>query len=210
VGLQEVRRTAVSPTLIYTFRGIGVELLEANSIKQMPNEVISTGIHRADLADGVCAEPYLTTPQPTILFSVNDGEAPNLFEAGPDTAVPADSITVIRLYPDRPPTSRTKASTANSSIVGTPYAAIIGRFGVVTNHTVRDGPQVRPGDVRGKKQDAVVDLLSDDLAVTDRIETESGVWQVAARPSDSQFGRTADLDTHSPGHAGRTLSLQLR
>ena len=39
------------------------------------------------LTDGVLAEPYLTTPQPTILFSVNDGEAPSLLEEGPDAAV---------------------------------------------------------------------------------------------------------------------------
>jgi len=134
------------------------------------------------LGDGVCAEPYLTTPRPTILFSVNDGEAPNLLEEGPDAAVPADSVTVIRLYPDRPPTSKTVVGTTSSTIVGTPYAAIVGQFGVATNHTVREGPQVRPGDVRGKHQIAVVDLLSDELAVTDRIDTESGVWQAVAHP----------------------------
>jgi len=134
------------------------------------------------LVDGVFAGSYLSTPQPTLLFSVNDGEAPNLLEEGPDAAVPADSVTVIRLYPDQPPTSKTRAGTTNSTIVGTPYAAIVGRFGVVTNHTVREGPQVRPGDVRGHKQIAVVDLLSEDLAVTDRIDTESGVWQAVAHP----------------------------
>jgi len=134
------------------------------------------------LADGVFAEPYLTTPQPTILFSVNDGEAPNLLEEGADAEVPADSVTVIRLYPDRPPTSKTMAGTTHSTIVGTPYAAIIGRFGVVTNHTHREGPQIRPGDVRGNNQITVVDLLSDDLTVTDRIGTESGVWQAVVHP----------------------------
>jgi len=134
------------------------------------------------LADAVVAEPYLTTHQPTILFSVNDGEAPSLIEEVPDAAVPADSVTVIRLYPDRPPASRTVAGTTMSTIVGTPHAAIIGRFGVVTNHTVREGAQIRPGDVRGNHQIAVVDLLSDDLTVTDRIDTESGVWQAVAHP----------------------------
>jgi DNA-binding beta-propeller fold protein YncE len=132
--------------------------------------------------NGVFAGTYLSTPQPTILFSVNDGEAPNLLEEGPDAAVPADSVTVIRLYPDRPPVSKTVAGTTNSTIVGTPYAAVVGRFGVVTNHIVRNGPQVRPGDVRGSNQIAVVDLLSEDLAVTDRIDTKSGVWQAVAHP----------------------------
>jgi len=134
------------------------------------------------LADSIYAEPYLTTPQPTLLFSVNDGEAPNLLEEGPDAAVPADSVTVIRLYPDRPPASKTVAGTTNSTIVGTPYAAIVGRFGVVTNHTHREGAQIRPGDVRGNNQITVMDLLSDDLSVTDRINTESGVWQAVAHP----------------------------
>jgi DNA-binding beta-propeller fold protein YncE len=134
------------------------------------------------LADSVFAGPYLSTPQPTILFSANDGEAPNLLEEGPNAAVPADSVTVIRLYPDRPPTGKTVAGTTNSTIVGTPHSAMVGRFGIVTNHTVRGGPQVRPGDVRGNSQIAVVDLLSEDLAVTDRIETESGVWQAVAHP----------------------------
>jgi DNA-binding beta-propeller fold protein YncE len=134
------------------------------------------------VSHSVLAETYLTTPQPTILFSVNDGEAPNLIEEGPDAAVPADSVTVVRLYPDRPPTYQTRAGTTNSTIVGTPYAATIGRFGIVTNHTFREGAQVRPGDVRGLNQIAVVDLLSEDLAVTDRIATETGVWQAVVHP----------------------------
>lgn len=133
------------------------------------------------LADRVFAGPYLTTPQPTILFSVNDAEAPNLLEEGPDATVPEDSVTVIRLYPDRPPTSRTVAGTTMSTIQGSPHLAIIGRFGIVTNHVVRYGPE-RPQDIRGENQIAVVDLLSDDLVVTDRINTESGVWQAAAHP----------------------------
>lgn len=133
------------------------------------------------LATGVVAEPYLTTPQPTILFSVNDAEALNLLEEGPEAAVPADSVTVIRLYPDRPPTSRTVAGTTMSSIYGSPHSAIVGRFGIVTNHVVRYGPERAP-DTKGTNEIAVVDLLSDDLTVTDRINTESGAWQAVAHP----------------------------
>jgi len=134
------------------------------------------------LADCTVAQPYITTPRPAILFSVNDGEAPSLIEEVTDAAVPADSVTVIRLYPDRPPTSKTVAGTTMSTIVGTPYAAIIGHFGIVTNHRQREGAQIRSGDVRGNNQIAVVDLLSDDLTVTDRIDNKRGVWQAVVHP----------------------------
>ena len=125
---------------------------------------------------GALADEYnfVTTEQPTVLLSINDGEVPSLLPAynptfNPSENVP-DSITVIRLYKDESPVIKTVYGTTSNSIVGSPHAAIVGRYGIVTNHDSRRTGSDTPREATGTNQIVAVDLESDDLAVVSRIE----------------------------------------
>ena len=63
-------------------------------------------------ADGTQA--YITTAQPTVLFSINDGEAGSLVSGV--RQVVDDSVTVIRVFPDQPPTIATVYDAADKPI----------------------------------------------------------------------------------------------
>ncbi|NIL93646.1 MAG: hypothetical protein GTO71_04235 [Woeseiaceae bacterium] len=131
--------------------------------------------------------PYITTNKPTILLSVNDGESIALLadlqngEKAENPLITEDSITVVRLFGDQPPAINTVYGTTSSTIAGSPHAAIIGRFGVITNHNWRFG-EARSPDVVGQNQIISIDLESDDLPVVSRIEFEAQPWQAIAHP----------------------------
>jgi DNA-binding beta-propeller fold protein YncE len=124
---------------------------------------------------------YLTTTRPTVLFSVNDGESLALLSNDGETVNVEDSVTVIRLFSDRPPEIKTVYGTTSSSIVGSPHAAIMGRFGIVTNHDIRLGGPVPP-EITGRNQIVTVDLESSDLSIASRVELESQPWLAVAHP----------------------------
>ena len=124
---------------------------------------------------------YVTTEQPIILFSINDGEVPSILpHLSPEDNV-RDSITVIRLSKDMPPVTRTVYGTASSSILGSPRAAIVGRYGIVTNHDDRGGLKAAP-EVTGQNQIVAVDLESDDLRVASRVELAQQPLLALAHP----------------------------
>ena len=129
---------------------------------------------------------YITTEKPTILLSINDGELPSLLPSFNPTYNPIeqvrDSITVIRLFKDKPPAIKTVYGTTSSSIIGSPHAAIVGRYGIVTNHDLRG---ISPGTERegiGPNQIVAVDLDSDDLTVVSRVELDTPPRLALAHP----------------------------
>lgn len=123
---------------------------------------------------------YLATARPTVLLSLNDGESGSLVSNADGVVNIPDSITVIRLFNDRPPEIKTVYETVPNSIIGPPYAAIVRNFGIVINHDFRLKP-VSP-EVTGRNQIASIDLNSEDLPVISRIELETQPWHVAAHP----------------------------
>jgi DNA-binding beta-propeller fold protein YncE len=127
------------------------------------------------------SDEYITTMQPTVLLSVNDGESIALVSGAGESVRTDDSVTVIRLFNDRPPEIKTVYGTTSSTIIGSPYAAIVGRFGIVTNHDDRLGEPVSP-EVTGRNQIVAIDLESDNLSVTSRIELDAQPWLAIAHP----------------------------
>ena len=124
---------------------------------------------------------YITTKQPIILFSINDGEVPSILpHLSPEDNV-QDSITVIRLSKDKPPVTRTAYGTTSSTILGSPRTAIVGRYGIVTNHDDRSGLKVPPEAI-GQNQIVAIDLESDDLRVVSRVELARQPWLALAHP----------------------------
>jgi WD40 repeat protein len=124
---------------------------------------------------------YITTTQPMILFSINDGEAPYVLP-NPVLEKPVpDSVTVIRLSTDRPPVTKTAYGTTSSTIIGSPRTAILGHYGIATNHDERSGLRIPP-EAPGHNQIAVVDLESDDLRIVSRLELAQRPWLALAHP----------------------------
>jgi DNA-binding beta-propeller fold protein YncE len=124
---------------------------------------------------------YVTAKQPIILFSINDGEVPSLLPHPSPEDIVQDSITVIRLSKDMPPVIRTVYGTTSSTILGSPRTAIVGRYGIVTNHDDRSGLKVPP-EVTGQNQIVAVDLESDDLRVVSRVELAQQPLLALAHP----------------------------
>jgi DNA-binding beta-propeller fold protein YncE len=139
-------------------------------------------------AHGAHANEYnfVTTEKPTVLLSINDGEVPALFAAYNPTLNPAevvpDSITVIRLFKDKPPTTNTAYGTTSNSIVGSPHSAIVGRYGIITNHDSRRTGPGAPREAIGTNQIVAVDLESADLSVVSRLELTSQPRLALAHP----------------------------
>jgi DNA-binding beta-propeller fold protein YncE len=127
------------------------------------------------------SSPYITTNSPTILLSVNDGESIGLLAGAEKPLITEDSITVFRLFSDQPPVINTVYGTTWSTIYGSPHAAIIGRFGIITNHDFRFDESMSP-DVVGRNQIVSIDLEAEDLRVVSRIYFESQPWQAVAHP----------------------------
>ena len=130
---------------------------------------------------------YLTSRRPTTLFSVNDGELATLFPAAGPVSSVEDSITRIRLHPDRPPDSITVYGTTSSTIYGSPYATIIGRYGMVTNHGERPGLPETSLESAGTSEISVVDLESADLRVVSRIELDVAPRLALAHPDGARL-----------------------
>lgn len=124
---------------------------------------------------------YITTHQPTVLMSVNDGESNSWAKVAGQSALTEDSVTRIRLFRDQPPIIDTVYGTTSSTIWGAAYAAILGRYAIITNHDYRMGEIVAP-EVAGQNQILALDLESDDLKVTSRIYTEARPWLALPHP----------------------------
>ncbi len=132
--------------------------------------------------------PYLTTPFRATLLSANDGEIRFLHTRDGTRQEPVqDSITVIRLYPDHPPVSKTVAGTVPSTIYGAPHIAISadGRFGFVTNHSWRyqsAATQQQPPAEHLPNLLTVIHLAADDLPVLDQVKLPAEPWMVDLHP----------------------------
>lgn len=127
---------------------------------------------------------YLTTSTPTILFSVNDGEAGALVMG--DGEPVQDSVSVVRLSSDAPPEIKTVYGGAHSSLLGSPHAAVVGGFGIVTNHNIRLDEQrqfvEKNGVHEGRNQIAVIDLTS--MKVTDIEYLDAIPWLAHTHSDD--------------------------
>ena len=166
-------------------------------------------------------EPFfITSTAPIRLLSVNDGEVAPWWQ--PDTAPAPDSITVIDVFSDHPPRTRTVYDTTHSSYWGTPRIAIIGRFGVVTNHVRRDQWSIQTKAI-GSNEVSVVDLNSNGLTITDRLDLDFAPYLAVAHPDGKrlliggqgqwlvydidQQGKLAEL--HRTGVDGTVISFAL-
>jgi len=129
---------------------------------------------------------YIKTETNTTLISINDGEAGAIVD-GAGQAV-ADSITVINLSPTSAPVIRTVYGLASSTLMGAPHAAVIGHYGVVTNHSLRvdqNGSFVNDAtDVAGKNQVVVMDLRT--LSVTDSVQLDAHPWLAKAHADNER------------------------
>lgn len=129
---------------------------------------------------------FITTETSTTLMSVNDGEAGALV-SGSGQAV-ADSVTVINLSPTSAPVIRTVYGLAASTLIGSPHAAIVGRYGIVTNHNMRlDQSRNLVEDTRqvaGNNQVVVIDLQT--LVVTDSVRLDAKPWLARGHPDQER------------------------
>ena len=125
---------------------------------------------------------YLVSATPTVLFSVNDGEAGALFSDS--DIVVEDSVTVIHLTPDAPPRVVTRYGEVSSTILGSPHAAIVGGFGIVTNSNIRFNDQAQLTESKepwgGENEVKSIDL--DSLQVAGTLVLESAPWLSIAHP----------------------------
>lgn len=125
---------------------------------------------------------FITSTTPTILVSVNDGEAGTLVTG---RGVPVqDSVSVIKLTPNSPPEIKTVYGIAHSSLIGSPHTAVLERFGIVTNHNIRLDNQRKfvpmSGPHVGRNQVVIVDLES--MTATDQMNLDSVPWLAHAHP----------------------------
>jgi len=142
--------------------------------------VLCIGLHWSHALPADTNE-FITTDRPTVLLSVNDGESNSWATIAGEPALTDDSVTRIRLFSDQPPIIDTVYGTTSSTIWGPPYAAILGRYAIITNHDYRMGESVPP-EVAGRNQILALDLESDELKVTSRIYTENQPWVAIAHP----------------------------
>ena len=131
-------------------------------------------------------QPYLTTSEPLTLFSTNDGEIGAWPHAWP-TEVVDDSFTVIKLFQDRPPVSRTVYGKTSSSIMGAPYAAIVGQYAIVTNHDRRPFDPDTPKEVTGANEIAIVDLAHPDYQVVSRFRMSGNPMLALPHPDQGKL-----------------------
>jgi len=129
---------------------------------------------------------FVKTEINTTLISINDGEAGALV-AGAGESV-ADSVTVINLSPTSAPVIRTVYGLAASTLMGSPHAAVIGHYGIVTNHTLRVDQNLNfvnaTTEVVGKNQVVVLDLRT--LAVTDSMQLDANPWLAVAHKDNER------------------------
>ena len=154
----------------------------------------------------------LSTAEPITILSANDGETHIARDSNGnlgDTQTVRDSVTVIHLGPNHPPTVKTAYAIAPNTIWSAPYSAIAGngRFGFVTNNGERTGagllealksPPGEPvsnsdlsqADLQKQRLSArlsnlvtVIDLESPDLKVVRRFSFDEPVWNAASLPN---------------------------
>jgi WD40 repeat protein len=146
--------------------------------------------------------PYVATPAPLRILSVNDGGALNAIGL-PDIRLP-DSVTVIDLTSDQPPATRTVSGTVPNTISGAPYAAIVhgGRYAFIPSHSW--GAQET--DANSPNQLAVVDLDAPGLDVAAVVPLPPNPWQALAHPD----GERAIVITNHQFHVFRMEAGQPR
>ncbi len=149
------------------------------------------------------------------LLSANDGASDVVWRKTPEGLVDyevktQDSFTVIRLYPDRPPETKTVYGTVPCNVIGTPTMAISheGRWGLVTNHGLilpgmradyPTGTLLENADIQGvdlNSQDlapplsnmlSLIDLKSEELRVADRVLFDDHPTHVLPTPDGKHF-----------------------
>jgi hypothetical protein len=160
--------------------------------------------------------PYISVKEPITLLSANEGVSDILWRRTPEGLIDfemktPDSFTVIRLWPDRPPTSKTVYGTVPCTIAGTPTMAISGdgRFGLITNHGCQSeswGPlrypedqpltnaDIRPEDMSKQKlapprsdMVSMIDLASPEFRVVDRVLFDDQPTHVLPHPDGEHF-----------------------
>ncbi len=135
--------------------------------------------------------PFVTTPVPIRILSVNDGGA--LAAIGmPDLRLP-DSITVIDLTSDQPPATRTVSGTVPNTIAGAPHAAIVhgGRYAFIPSHSWS-----AQEDESSPNQVAVVDLDAPGLDVVAVVPLPPNPWQALAHPDGERAIVITDHQFH--------------
>jgi hypothetical protein len=142
-------------------------------------------------AAGADEFPFVTTPVPIRILSVNDGGA--LAAIGmPDLRLP-DSITVIDLTSDQPPATRTVSGTVPNTIAGAPHAAIVhgGRYAFIPSHSWS-----AQEDESSPNQVAVVDLDAPGLDVVAVVPLPPNPWQALAHPDGERAIVITDHQFH--------------
>ena len=160
--------------------------------------------------------PFITTKKPITLLSANEGISDILWRRTPEGLIDfemktPDSFTVIRLWPNRPPTSKTVYGTVPCTIMGTPTMAISGdgRFGLIANHGCQPasrGPlrypegqpltnaDIRPEDLSKQKlapprsnMVSMIDLASSEFRVVNRVLFDDEPTHVLPHPDGEHF-----------------------
>ena len=121
-----------------------------------------------------------------------------------------DSFTVIRLYPDKPPVTKTVYGTVPCTVIGTPTMAISneGRWGLITNHglvlpgmradyppgTLLNNADIRDSDLSSQKLSpplsnmlSLIDLKSLDFRIADRVLFDDYPAHVLPTPDGKHF-----------------------
>ena len=156
-------------------------------------------------SDDVKQHHFLASKAPLVLLSANDAEIYSEFYKTHNRN-PQDSITVIKLTPDKPPVTRTVYGTVHSSILGTPRMAITGngRYGIVSNNPTTlaqlFGKEPLPKDPISLV--SIIDLESANLDVLDSVEliggsSEAGSLSMVVAHSDGErFIVNTDIALH--------------
>ncbi len=145
---------------------------------------------------GACAGerelPYVASPAPLRILSINDGGAFNAIGL-PDVSLP-DSVTVIDLVSDEPPATRTVSGTVPNTIAGAPYAAIVhgGRYAFIPSHSW--GAQGT--EANAPNQVTVVDLDAPGLDVVAVVPLPPNPWQALSHPDGERAIVITDHQFH--------------
>ncbi len=136
--------------------------------------------------------PYITSTEPLRIVSANDGQA--LFTAWNGKRQFPDSLTVIDISPNKPPSTRTVAGVAPNNFAGAPHLAVVsnGRYAFIPNHPFGN----RDKKSNSQSQITVVDLEAKNLSPTHTIKLPNHAWQAMAHPDDKRVIAITDHQFH--------------
>lgn len=135
--------------------------------------------------------PFVTSASPIRIVSANDGDAVRSM-GRPGSDLP-DSVTLIDLYPDRPPMTRTVSGTVPITYNGSPVFAVVssGRYAFIPSH---DWGQGQPeGDIPNHV--AIIDL-DDPIKVIATFPLPPHPWQAVALSDDKRVVVISDHQFH--------------